>query len=382
MKIQELLIYDSSWKLRLIALYFNPRFFAIGNIKVSTSVTGSSSGYSSLRELPWSDTNNENETDEECVKSVNIHHASWVSRILLNSLFVGSDNETTAHASITTTKKFIPMSIFRLWSYALRSSSMSFKHLAFNTLAEILAMVKQSILNLTVNDGDNRNFRSSLLEVLQDYITLLPVERLKAMAAKRIWHEMEDFPSFSRYIQALVHLLSEVDNAASLLEMAKKQEIEASLAVKVLNAENTVENQDKSALLTFPQLDIRNTFPSLLQPQDCQEEKEALRPAIDFNSSHSHIQLSPQKDIQGSWTVEFWLRREEPSASLTESFQNQPSPERAENSNENNASSVFLRAGKKMLRTVLGSTELGNLIRKYVLVVALRPLLVKLFNSQ
>lgn len=273
---------------------------------------------------------------------------------------MGNDTETMAHASITTTKIFTPMSIFRLWSYALRSSSMSFKHLAFNTLAEILSMVKQSILNLPVNDGDNCNLRSSLLEVLRDYITVLPVERLKAMAAKRMWHEMEDFPSFSRYIQALVHLLSEVNNAGSLLELAKKQEVEASLAVEVLSAENIVENQDKSAPLTLQQGDIRNTSPSSVQPQDLQEEKEALRPAIDFDNSHSHIQLSPQKDIQGSWTVEFWLRREEPSASLTESFQNQPSPERVGNSNENDASSVFLRAGKKMLRTVLGSRELGN----------------------
>jgi hypothetical protein len=291
------------------------------------------------------------------VKSVNVHHASWISGILLNSLSLGYDSGTMVNVSAPTTKAFTSVSMFLLWSYALRSSSMSFKHLAFNTLAEMLSMIKQSILNL-VDNGDECN-KSSLLEVLQDYITLLPVERLKAMAAKRIWHEMEDFPSFSRYIQALVHLLSEVNNAASLLEMAKKMEIEAALAVKVLNVENKVESQERSGDLTLQQEDPLNITPSSVQPQEIEEEKEALRSVINFDNNHSHIQLSPQKDIQGSWTVEFWLRREEPSASLTESFQTQLSPERIGTSNDNEAF-TFPGAGKKLLRTVLGSRKLGK----------------------
>jgi hypothetical protein len=293
----------------LLMKHHHHHHHVVGNIKVSTSATGSSSGYSSLRELPWSDTNNENELDEECVKSVNVHHASWISGILLNSWSLGYDSGNITHTAVTT-KAFTSVSMFRLWSYALRSSTMSFKHLAFNTLAEMLSMIKQSILNLADN-GDKCN-RSSLLEILQDYITLLPVERLKAMAAKRIWHEMEDFPSFSRYIQALVHLLSEVNSAASLLEMAKKTEIDTTLAVKVLNVENKVESQETSGNLTLHQGEPLDITPPLVQVEEIEEEKEVLRSIINFDNSHSHIQLSPQKDIQVcvaffSLLMPYWL---------------------------------------------------------------------------
>ena len=43
--------------------------------------------------------------------------------------------------------------------------------------------------------------RTALLNVLETCLSMLPVPRLRATAAKRLWHEIEDFPSYSRYLQ-------------------------------------------------------------------------------------------------------------------------------------------------------------------------------------
>ena len=45
------------------------------------------------------------------------------------------------------------------------------------------------------------------------------------------------------------------------------------------------------------------------------------RPVIHFNTPQSHMQLTPQRDVQVSWTAEFWLKREEPSVIHTQSVQ-------------------------------------------------------------
>ena len=43
--------------------------------------------------------------------------------------------------------------------------------------------------------------RTALLNVLETCLSMLPAPRLRATAAKRLWHEIEDFPSYSRYLQ-------------------------------------------------------------------------------------------------------------------------------------------------------------------------------------
>ena len=141
--------------------------------------------------------------------------------------------------------------VFRLWSLALHSSSMSFKLLAFTTLADMISSLKKAILSATSGDsvvggggGDsdistvtaaatstaaadrNENdknsnsatinstssfasiavstlhaFHHDLHTALSACLSLLPLPRLRSTAAKRLWHEMEDFPSYTRYIQ-------------------------------------------------------------------------------------------------------------------------------------------------------------------------------------
>lgn len=130
--------------------------------------------------------------------------------------------------------------IFRVWSYALRSPSMTVKNLTFCTLADILIVIRHSISIISVensgnndnsdsnetvsilmlkencksNDNNNSNNsnnntrnlikKSTLLATLGECLALLPTDRLSAMGSKRLWYEMEDFPSYSRYIQVFL----------------------------------------------------------------------------------------------------------------------------------------------------------------------------------
>jgi hypothetical protein len=53
-------------------------------------------------------------------------------------------------------------------------------------------------MNMDIHPHTNR---TALLNVLETCLSMLPVPRLRATAAKRLWHEIEDFPSYSRYLQ-------------------------------------------------------------------------------------------------------------------------------------------------------------------------------------
>jgi hypothetical protein len=173
-----------------------------------------------------------------------VHYAVWVSQLLISS------HGSSGHSLDMVTP------VFRLWCHALKSPSMSYKHLTFTILSEILATARQAvslssssylslsssssfstvtpvfpvslsvstalatqdnqqelknkikkeidtITGLVPKDGDNNLYFNSL-EILHSCLSLLPLDRLRAMAAKRIWHEMEDFPSYSRFIQVII----------------------------------------------------------------------------------------------------------------------------------------------------------------------------------
>jgi hypothetical protein len=108
--------------------------------------------------------------------------------------------------------------VFKLWTLALHSASMTFKLLAFNVLSDIIQSLRKCYTTsittslAAVSTGVDSSDPTSApypslaplntpLSVLEACLSLLPVSRLKAAAAKRLWHEMEDFPSYSRYIQ-------------------------------------------------------------------------------------------------------------------------------------------------------------------------------------
>jgi hypothetical protein len=141
----------------------------------------------------------------------------------------------------------------------------------------------------------------------------------------------------------LAHFLSEADSAALLVRTEKK-----SKAVST-SKDHTGE----------PDLGNDSSLVHSLDEVKREAIVEAIRPVIHFDDDHSYMSLNPQRDIQGSWTVEFWLKREEPPVPFTESVQ--PSPQREAPITEA-FSAAFPRTEKRPQRSLLGarSGEFGG----------------------
>ena len=208
-----------------------------------------------------------------------LYLSSHLSRSLFPSLrhvhtILDSPNYYLLNICITVSKMECVLPIFKLWTLALHSSSMSFKLLSFTLLSNLITSLKEAIMDVPIletegmsndNNGSDKSsdsvvqgvpsppipistshistvsdtnlhvcasssrepeevdnsipqstphnntqhptphtthsYRSSLLSTLSACICILPVHRLMSTAAKRLWHEMEDFPSYSRYVQ-------------------------------------------------------------------------------------------------------------------------------------------------------------------------------------
>ena len=163
------------------------------------------------------------------LRAISSHYALPVSSVASHNPLLPhpllSRLSTSSSLSVGAVDTVFPM--FKLWTLALRSASMSFKLMAFNILARIINNCRTAISSLGShgvirsdndndddNDGDgaesshtegdsdsDNDIRAASLKVLETCLSVLPVERMRASAAKRLWHEMEDFPSYSRYIQ-------------------------------------------------------------------------------------------------------------------------------------------------------------------------------------
>jgi hypothetical protein len=224
----------------------------------------------------WADSSYEEDLDNDIMEQPNLHYACWITRILL-LLLRRSDKNTM-------------LAVVRCWSKGLRASSISMKHIVFNTLIDILTHVRQQLHSST---SDKRDEPASRL-LLQACVSLVPIDRLVMLGTKRLWAEMEDSPAFSRFLQSLIHLLSEVgicNNSLKLLDAANENGVVSSVDA----------NPSEEAVV-------------------CESKSMKERTVIRFRESDlsagssSYIQLSPQKELAGPWTVEFWLRRVAPSA--------------------------------------------------------------------
>lgn len=120
-----------------------------------------------------------------------------------------------------------------------------------------------------------------------------------------------------------MHLLSEADSGLLLIQAEKISAEETKVKLNKSTDISANIGGESPLKLAIP----NSTSVSLLSPVGKEKEKEKEkdfmgdRPVIHFNNPQSHMQLTPQRDVQVSWTVEFWLKREEPSVIHTQSVQ-------------------------------------------------------------
>jgi hypothetical protein len=241
----------------------------------------------------WLEFTYEEDIDSDCHTQPNIHFALWCSRVLLET------HNTEIYGKL-----------FKLWCLGgLRASSLSLKHIASDFLADILvdmrwaSIAETARLSAAPDEGVIKvNAGLSWLKTMKDSLQVLPTDRLQIVASKRLWYEMEDDPAYSRFLQALLHLLSESRLAAEFAA-----ELQTSRPDQQ-SANSPLQNSSAGGSLLLAESKSTSSK-SVDDGSNATKAEESTRPYISFASNSSELQLSPSKDIQGPWTVEFWIKR-------------------------------------------------------------------------
>ena len=204
----------------------------------------------------WADPMYTEQLDGDSLAHPNIHYAIFLTGVLLplSSLTWGAD----------------VVSVFRVWCAALRSSCLSLKHMAMGQLSSILE-------RLTRTAASSAHTREIAMECLQ----MVPRGRLYVMAGRRLWHEMEDQPSYSRFLCELLHLLQCIDSAQEAVG-------DPAAAIESLSLTS---DSEAGASGNNPTARLSERYVVALHAE-----------------AGSSVQLTPYKDlIKGSWTVEMWI---------------------------------------------------------------------------
>ena len=215
-------------------------------------------------EHSWTEPYYADDTDEEALSLPNIHYTQFLSLIL-------------CRVSIITTHELlnIPAEVFKMWCLALKGSNMTLKLLSCNVLDEVLIMTFSSKMPKRDKVG-----------LLKSYLDHLPLQRLRLLASHRLWYELEDQPAYSRYLAALTQLLAVVARAGDLIDLIGGESDDTSKCFSKHDGKGNDETKSLAAISPTATFDKRDV--------------------ISFESSSS-IQLSPCKEVSGSWTIEAWV---------------------------------------------------------------------------
>jgi hypothetical protein len=276
----------------------------------------------------WGDAYYVDDLDIDCVSSSNLHYAQWVSRALL-----GLREEAVTYA------------VFRVWTYSLRSSSMSLKEAGLNFLSPVLHAVTQNYRN--------QPFSLAHADLFDACTDLLPAERLSLMACKRLWYEMEDNPAYSRFLQALLHFVGEIEDGADLSSKDGLEPVMLSRSTSLVSGDSSARNNampvsapslsrsstaslgvgvmlnaaaagpgvlgQAASILSNSALAPSTGSASTASPTSARtawpEQVRGIfrnRPLLSFDRPVSYVTTGHTKDLGGSWTVEFWVRRNGP----------------------------------------------------------------------
>ena len=198
-----------------------------------------------------------NRKDEELSTFPNVMLMLWITQVLTSScpLTVESDSDGD--------KKY--RYLCKLWVLTLRSSSMSLQLITFTEIAKFYHLF------LATARGESYSCSRSAI-LLKYLVSLLPADRISAMGQRRLWEEMEDDPTYSRYLDALLDVLSLHEDAVNFIYESEPRTCEG------------LSESDEYSIMQKYRVNV-------------------------FHEPDSQINLVPERDINGSWTVEFWICR-------------------------------------------------------------------------
>ena len=211
--------------------------------------------------------------DSELGKYTNLTYTNFMSFLLMDAVeTVVTNGEFQLH------DKFVAVAVLlvRMWINALRSSSMSLRHLVMQTLTKLVSTLLDWINRVR---EDHSVGKGCLLDALRQCVDFMPLERLRNMCGSRLRTELEDFPIYSRYFQSLFELVATAERA--------KCACGGVAAVTVATVRES----------PAPISQVDETVP---------EHGEDMVVLSMQASSKVHISQAP---LKGPWTVECWLFR-------------------------------------------------------------------------
>lgn len=257
----------------------------------------------------WEDMDSGGMEDKEVLRTPNIPYAQWASMLLLNTCFLELFHNAGKIEEERTKYCEVVLLIIKMWRNALLSASMSFKHVAFGSLSELLRRSLEWMNKILVRNGDCEGTDTALIQSILNKIFIascgtvddedctIPFNRLVAIGAKELQFELEDFPMFSRYFQGLFELLATVQQVRDMITNAAPRFLSSSVPSSVTS----------DSIGNVPTLLDYKMHMEEIDETD-QEDAEFLS-VLATESTDCTISLNPPRELQGSWTVEFWLYR-------------------------------------------------------------------------
>lgn len=238
------------------------------------------------REHAWASSSDPSDmSDSDCLRHPRLPYVKWASRVVQ----AGSGAPA------------VPRRIFHAWAAGLRSPSLPVKQQVCAELSRLLEDAVQVVdraFEARVSAGEDGAGKAdaaseaSAIRRLKSCVDLLPVERLRSLAERRMLKEGEDEPMLSRALQSIIDLVASAELALRVLR-------ERQSATK----EVVKQKQECAVDAAAPMNDVGGGH-----GDERDSPQSESRSVLCFPSPTAYVALQG-RDLEPPWTAEFWILR-------------------------------------------------------------------------
>lgn len=283
-------------------------------------------------EQAWTDSDAAEMSDAHCLRYPRLRYVTWAARIVQ----AGSGSPT------------VPRRIFHSWVTGLRSPSLPVKQQVCAELSQLLDEAVQGVdraclavasaaapasgghdggggggdpgvassggvdsISVGLTRATAAAATAAAVRRLSQCVNLLPLERLRSLAERRMLKEGEDEPMLSRALQSIVDLVASAELASRVLrerqasaqkpKARKRKDHIAAAAIAAAAAAATA-----AAAASFSPVADRTTSPTVNTRAGKDAQRELGRSVLCFPSPRAYVALQG-RDLEGPWTAEFWI---------------------------------------------------------------------------
>ena len=270
-------------------------------------------------------------SDGDCLRQPRLRYVTWASRIVQ----AGSGSPA------------VPCRVFHAWAAGLRSPSLPVKQQVCAELSRLLDDAVQAVdrAHQTVrppvgeqssaqeDSADNTAIAVAAMRRLKRCVELLPLERLRSVAERRMLKEGEDEPMFSRALQSIVDLVASAELASRVL-----RERESDVDREGRREQGASDNAATTTSPTNPgSVDVVATGGGGGRDGEVSRAESQSRSVLCFPSPAAYVALQG-RDLEPPWTAEFWILRANADGTLEDSGAEDTTPRSDEDDKEGEGS--------------------------------------------